>query len=97
MSDQAEARPDYVGRRRELKRVLLAYAALFLVMWVPPAFGYAGLLYLYPLFLLLWFGAEVLAIPPTFGSIRALIRHRESRRSRAEWLTAVGGFVGFIG
>jgi hypothetical protein len=61
-----------VGRRRMLG-VVAAFVALFLVMWVPPTFGFDGWLWLYPFFLAAWIAIEILAVVELVGAVRAAI------------------------
>jgi hypothetical protein len=61
-----------VGRRRMLG-VVAAFVALFLVMWVPPTFGFGGWLWLHPFFLAAWIPIEILAVVELAGAVRTAI------------------------
>ncbi|NQX35538.1 hypothetical protein [Herbiconiux sp. VKM Ac-2851] len=70
-----------VSRRRRVLGVVAAFAALFLVMWVPPAFGFDGWLWLYPFFLAAWIPIEILAVVELAGAVRAAIMSDAGRRT----------------
>lgn len=97
------------GLRRRMLFILAAYVGLFLLMWLPPLFGFSGWLFLYPFFLLFWLPIEILAIFALVGAARAGLTSRASRRTNVGTVTLAGaiavlslpflwfgGFIGFI-
>jgi hypothetical protein len=71
------------GRRRRMLGVVAAFVALFLAMWVTPAFGFDGWLWLYPFFLAAWIPIEILAVVELVGAVRAVIESDAVRRTNS--------------